>query len=1139
MFTFRKKNTQILSPLASEYDMFLGWTSHKEFQAVKEGNSRDSDEEHRYLHLQSLVEQGFAKWEPEEAPRGCLIDADDGSRLSAAMHQLFKFPTVWDGGMELDAPYPTHSPKFTAQISLVLKNGETTQMWQRKSCLLIQDGNEYTLTPQQLNAFKAYDQWCSIDFEKREEADHQHLIASLQKATQDVIPLSKEAEDDADIQDILKGAKIKIGFGDLKFEEVEWGISIKETPDGGFQLVPSPEFNDPKVTEEVLERIEQLKGSSERATFRLNDRIITLTADQTRRSRDIIKNGKLNSQQKEKFLKDPTRYLIDHVFTPESIDWSPRVQGIEKWTGSTGSSDPGGGMTQDALGVPPKDKEESYQPKDPASPSEGKADQPKEKDGQYLPYPYLNEFDTDFSESLAAERIQWTTEHDSVTCEVVDPSVLKKGIALKPHQDQGLKWMLAHSRAIQNTAESSKEDSHIAQNRGGVLLADDMGLGKTISVLSFIANHQAKLKKQSSSGAYLIIAPVSLLLNWKDELEKFIEYSPLLKRVIILHPDHDLDTYRVSPKSKDIFSAESSSVKQLGLRTISQKEFAEDAIDTPGTLVITNYDTIRGFRFSLCAAHWEIIALDEAQYTKNPSTITTACVKSLNAKFRVLMTGTPVENSLKDFWCLCDTHSPGLVGSLKDFTENFITKIRKSDPNDRKIRAEVADAIKNQVGATMLRRLKSDVLEADFPDKHEHHPDNNQEMKLTMSGEQLSLYDQARTGSLSDDEAQDHHLAKLHEFRAVSLHPSLSSKGEMPIGETPDEAMTILKQSIKGTALVDYILPDIEAKGEKVLIFAISKKLQWGMARNLEVIYRDKYKKNLRSIPIINGDTKIKSTRANPSRQELIKSFEESKGFNICILSPVAAGVGLTITAANHVVHYERHWNPAKENQATDRAYRIGQTKDVHVWYPIAKHPDTQIMSFDSALDALMRKKMSIQDSILNVEDVSVGNGEMTDLLNGKNELREWHPERLASLNPDEFEALVACLYERIGATETKLTKRTGDCGADIVAYNYPRESENTLIDAKHTTLGKPLNSTEGIKQVLAAKNFYEDALNQTFDNLEVVCNRNRATARVEKASDIQGVSIIYSDFLLEHLANFHVASEDIDKKLREDRICI
>ncbi len=1140
MFAFRKKNTQIQSPFASEYDMFIGWNSHKEFQSVKEGNSRDADEEHRYLHLQSLVEQGFAKWEPEEAPRGCLIDADDGSRLSESLHKLFKFPAIWDGGMELDAPYPTHSPKFTAKIALVLNNGKTTKMWQRKSCLLIHDGLEFTLSPQQLNAFKAYDQWNSIAAEERVEADHQHLIANLQKATQDIVPQIAEASDSEESDDVLKGAKIKIGFGDLTFEEAEWGISIKETDDGGFQLIPSPELEDPNLTKEVIDRIGQLKGSCERATFRLHNRIITLTADQTRRSRDIIKNGKLNRHQKEKFLEDPTRYLIDHVFTPESIDWSPRVQGIEKWTGSAGPSDSEGGMSQDVLGVPTKEKAQTAKSNDsknfngaPSSP------QTKEDEGQYLPYPYLNELDTDFSESLAAERTLWTIDHDSVKNEEIDPTILKKGIALKPHQDQGLKWMLAHSRAIQNTADSGKEDSHIALNRGGVLLADDMGLGKTISVLSFIANHQIKLKKQGSSAAYLIIAPVSLLLNWKDELEKFIEYRPLLKRVIILHPDHDLDAYRVSPKSKDIFSAQNSEVKQLGIRTISQKEFIDDAIDTPGTLVITNYDTIRTFRFSLCAAHWEIVALDEAQYTKNPSTITTACVKALNAKFRVLMSGTPVENSLKDFWCLCDTHSPGLVGSLKEFTDNFIAKIRSSDPNDHEIRSEVADAIKSQVGATMLRRLKSEVLEADFPDKHEHHPDNSSKMQLTMSGEQLSLYNQVRSNSPADNETQDHHLAKLHEFRAVSLHPRLSDKGEIPIGETPAEAKSILRQSIKGVALVDTILPDIEAKNEKVLIFAISKKLQWGLARNLEIIYRDKYKKNLKSIAIINGDTKTTSTRANPSRQELIKSFEESKGFNICILSPVAAGVGLTITAANHVVHYERHWNPAKENQATDRAYRIGQTKDVHVWYPISQHPDPQIMSFDSALDALMRKKMSIQDSILNVEDMSVGSGEMKDMLEGKKLLRAWSEQRLASLNPDEFEALVACLYEKMGASEAKLTKKTGDKGADIVAYDYPSKFENTLIDAKHTTTDRPLNSTEGIKQVLAAKNFYEDALNKTFAHLEVVCNRKSASDRVKRAAEIQGVNIVNSTFLLDNLANIYLTLEEIHKKLVDDRVSI
>jgi hypothetical protein len=315
----------------------------------------------------------------------------------------------------------------------------------------------------------------------------------------------------------------------------------------------------------------------------------------------------------------------------------------------------------------------------------------------------------------------------------------------------------------------------------------------------------------------------------------------------------------------------------------------------------------------------------------------------------------------------------------------------------------------------------------------------------------------------------------------------------------------------------------------------MSKSLQWGLARNLEVIFP-----KLGRIPIINGDTKIKTAKANPSRQKLIDDFERRKGFHIFILSPVAAGVGLTITSANHVVHFERHWNPAKEAQATDRAYRIGQTKDVHVWYPMARHPDPEVISFDQALDGLMQRKISLQDSVLNVEGTTVDGDELVEsVLHQRKETVYWTPDRLSALDPLEFEALIACLYKKMGATKTELTVKSGDKGADVVAWNYPSSGSHCLVDAKHASAERPLASAEGVRQVQAAGSIYGDSFAESFNILQVVTNCASANAEVMKQAEACNVEVITRGQLLEMLTNHEVTMSEIKAKLSESRVSI
>ena len=223
---------------------------------------------------------------------------------------------------------------------------------------------------------------------------------------------------------------------------------------------------------------------------------------------------------------------------------------------------------------------------------------------------------------------------------------------------------------------------------------------------------------------------------------------------------------------------------------------------------------------------------------------------------------------------------------------------------------------------------------------------------------------------------QNRQLAALWQLRQVSLHPDLLAGGTIGTASNPRDSRAILQRSGKLAWLLRR-LDEIKPLGEKVLVFCVQKKLQEALARHLALIYG-------LNVPIINGDTKAMS-RHNPeeTRLRLIEQFSGREGFGICILSPIAAGAGLNIVAANHIVHLERHWNPAKEDQATDRAYRIGQTRPVIVYLPAAQHPNRERRSFDDVLHGLIEKKRGLQGALGLVPPQSVTDSELIESVLG------------------------------------------------------------------------------------------------------------------------------------------------------------
>ena len=204
-------------------------------------------------------------------------------------------------------------------------------------------------------------------------------------------------------------------------------------------------------------------------------------------------------------------------------------------------------------------------------------------------------------------------------------------------------------------------------------------------------------------------------------------------------------------------------------------------------------------------------------------------------------------------------------------------------------------------------------------------------------------------------------LAALTQLRSISLHPRLENESALYC-EDGKHARQLMMESGKLAVLLQ-LLDEIRSKGEKVILFMMTKRLQRVLKLWLDQIYD-------LNVAVINGDTQAVATRAEDmTRKKLIAEFEAKSGFNILIMSPVAAGVGLTVIGANHVVHLERHWNPAKEAQASDRVYRIGQTKPVFIHLPAVTHP--QFDSFDVHLDRLLRGKLMLKDAVVTPEAVS------------------------------------------------------------------------------------------------------------------------------------------------------------------------
>ncbi len=399
---------------------------------------------------------------------------------------------------------------------------------------------------------------------------------------------------------------------------------------------------------------------------------------------------------------------------------------------------------------------------------------------------------------------------------------------LYDYQEEGYSWIAS-----------------LEKSQTGGLLADDMGLGKTMQVISFLLYQQEQGKLSPS----LIVLPIALIENWKNEISKF---APTLADKIYIH---------------------------LGSNRIKDVDFLKSR-----TLTFISYDTLKLDQLLFGQIKYHNIVADEAQNIKSYRTSRSRAIRAMQGNFKLAMTGTPVENSLEELWAIMDFVEPGAMKSLADFRTQFI----KMNNND---------LLMKTLKPYYLRRTKKEVLSDRLPKKYLLEP---KYLKASKKQKQLSE-SIANTIRMK----QGLVLNAITNLRQLYAHPAVISN-ESPNLEDSPKLMELIK-----------LLKEVKKKNEKVLIFTEFRKIQ-------SILRAEVGKEFGIHVPIIDGTTK--------NRAEIVRQYNQSFDFGVMILSPKAAGVGLTITSANHVVHFTRWWNPAVENQATDRAYRIGQTKDVYVY---------------------------------------------------------------------------------------------------------------------------------------------------------------------------------------------------------------
>lgn len=508
---------------------------------------------------------------------------------------------------------------------------------------------------------------------------------------------------------------------------------------------------------------------------------------------------------------------------------------------------------------------------------------------------------------------------------------------LRPYQSKGYEWL-----------------SKMTACNFGACLADDMGLGKTVQVLAFLES----IRHDAPDSKILLVVPASLLGNWQNECKKFAPLLPLT----ILHPSasRNAEKKNCQPENAPRHAAlknchAENTTRHAGLKNCHAELDSASPIPNQNDsgaiqnsnspfLSITTYSMVSRME-DLQQTDWDLVILDEAQAIKNPSSKQTKSIKSLKAKKRIALTGTPIENDLTNLWSLYDFLNKGLLGSSTEF-KRFASSLKENPSGYSKLKA--------MISPFMLRRLKTDKsIISDLPEKMEMTD------YVTLSKKQRIIYKKYvdDLAKLLEKAKQDEDpmkrrglvLASLLKLKQICNHPD-QFNGADGFSEKDSGKFEMLKD----------ICQTIYEKRERVLVFTQFKEICPALDDYLCSVF------GIRGF-VLHGGTPI------AKRNKMVEEFQSDTYIPYMVISVKAGGTGLNLTNANHVIHFDRWWNPAVENQATDRAFRIGQRKNVMV------HKFVSRGTIEEKIDELIKSKIELAQNVISADSGENWITEMSD----------------------------------------------------------------------------------------------------------------------------------------------------------------
>ena len=657
----------------------------------------------------------------------------------------------------------------------------------------------------------------------------------------------------------------------------------------------------------------------------------------------------------------------------------------------------------------------------------------------------------------------WSPSHDERGdrhAQVAKPRAVTT--KLLDHQWRALEWQVEAWRA-----------GHL-----GVLNADDQGLGKTLQTLAFIAWLQDRMAEKPAKNRRpaLVVAPKGLLPTWEAEARDHLSETGLGTCI-------NADGSALRPLRRSGLAGKDTDDGSPRL-SFHDLQIAIENGNGHQWWILTTYETLANYQHSFRQIDFSVAVFDEVQKIKNVRTLIALAARSVKADFKIGLTGTPIENQVSDLWAIMDAIAPGRLGTLRRYLDRYriVTERRMRELYGRLFTRVQSGGI--DYPPIAQRRFKENEI-VQLPRKdYRLYP-------VTMPETQAEAYELARR-HLADG-ARGGALKMLHHIRGVSLHP------EAPESIRSDTDIGSYFANSARFESVRRVLKRIHEHGERALIFTEDRRIQEFVAQWIRSEF------GLNEVRVINGATTISKRKCYVA--EFQRHVEIDNGFDAMILSPRAAGVGLTLTAATHVIHLSRWWNPAVEEQCNDRIYRIGQTKDVTVHLPLAIHPTYGEGSFDCVLNDLMRRKTSLAHAALwPPTDNDFDNGM---LVTGVSGAAPFDPTPIDDLDWAGFENWVLDRARQSNDWEVSKTPRSGDAGADAVLH-HRRRATAAVVQVKHTTRDSRRIGKGAVLEVLRAGSRY----GLTNPQHVVVTNARGFTRRAQRLALEKDVKLVDRDRL-------------------------